>query len=157
MPYVGGRLEKAPLPNEEKHPVIVPHKHHVTELLIVHYHQKVVHSGVGITSREEVLSERLLGTALNVKDGIRAWTAVHVSFAERKSYTLSATIHQHRIDYFGPFLVKQRRSSVKRYGCIFTCLPSRAVHLEVSHSLDADSFIHTLRGFINWRGHLQRI
>ena len=51
-------------------------------------------------------------------------------------------------DYFGPFFVKQGRASVKRYGCIFTCLTTRAVHLEVAHSLTADSFINAFRRFI---------
>ena len=47
------------------------------------------------------------------------------------------------LDYFGPMYVKQGRSTVKRYGCLFTCLKSRAVHLEVVHSMTTDSFLMT--------------
>ena len=56
------------------------------------------------------------------------------------------------LDYFGPLYVRQGRSSVKRYGCLFTCLVVRAVHIEVVHSLDTDSFINAVRRFINLRG-----
>ena len=56
------------------------------------------------------------------------------------------------VDYFGPFYVRQGRSNVKRYGCLFTCLVVRAVHIEVVNSLDTDSFINALRRFINLRG-----
>jgi len=41
---------------------------------------------------------------------------------------------------------------VKRYGCIFKCLTIRAVHIEIAHSLDTDSFINALRRFIARRG-----
>ena len=56
------------------------------------------------------------------------------------------------IDYFGSFMVKQGRSQVKRYGCIFMCLTVRAVHIEIAHSLETDSFINALRRFITRRG-----
>ena len=41
-------------------------------------------------------------------------------------------------DYFGPYFVKQERKLVKRYGCIFTCLTTRAVYLEIAHTMTAD-------------------
>lgn len=61
------------------------------------------------------------------------------------------------VNCFGPLLVRRGRSAVKRYGVLFTCLQVRAVHIEVAHSLDTDSFIHALRRFIARRGQPQRI
>nr|XP_039264588.1 uncharacterized protein LOC120340408 [Styela clava] len=51
------------------------------------------------------------------------------------------------IDYMGPVLIKQGRSTIKRYVCVFTCMSSRAVHLEVSHSLETNSFLNALERF----------
>ena len=56
------------------------------------------------------------------------------------------------VEYFGPMVVKQRRNHVKRYGCLFTCLALRAVHIEIAYSLDTDSFIDALRRLIARRG-----
>ena len=55
-------------------------------------------------------------------------------------------------DCFGPFNVVYGRGNVKRYGCIFTCMSSRAIHLEMLHSSNADAFMNSLRRFIARRG-----
>ncbi|KAJ8019307.1 hypothetical protein HOLleu_42169 [Holothuria leucospilota] len=57
------------------------------------------------------------------------------------------------IDVFGPFYVKLGRSEVKRYGCLFTCLSIRAIHVEKLDSLDTDTFINAFRRFVSRRGH----
>ena len=83
----------------------LPNKHHVTDLIICHYHQ------VGHVGATQVLA------------GIRTpFTSVG-------------------IDYFGPLPVKLKRSRVKRYGCIFTCLTMRAIHIEESQDLSTYSFL----------------
>ena len=61
------------------------------------------------------------------------------------------------IDCFGPFQVRCGRSLVKRYGVIFTCLAIRAVHLEVAHSLETNSFLMALRRFMARRGQVKEI
>ncbi|XP_068209253.1 uncharacterized protein [Palaemon carinicauda] len=61
------------------------------------------------------------------------------------------------LDCFGPFLVKQGRSTVKRWGAIFTCLTSRAVHLEVIHTMEQDSFVNAIRRFVARRGPIKRM
>ena len=61
------------------------------------------------------------------------------------------------VDFFGPLFVKQGRSRVKRYGCLFTCLVIQAIHIEIAHSLDVSSFIDALRRFIAHRGRPEEI
>ena len=52
------------------------------------------------------------------------------------------------IDMFGALFIKQGRPTPKHWGFIFTCLTTRAVHLEVVPSLEADDFIGSLLQFV---------
>ena len=56
------------------------------------------------------------------------------------------------VDLFGPLYIKQCRKRLKRWGVVFTCLTTRCLHLEVVESADTDSFINSLRRFVNRRG-----
>jgi hypothetical protein len=56
------------------------------------------------------------------------------------------------VDYFSPFNVKRGRRREKRWCCLFTCLTIRAVHLEVTFSMDSDSFLCAFFRFVARRG-----
>lgn len=53
------------------------------------------------------------------------------------------------VDHFGTLAVKILRSNTKRWGCLFTCMSTRAIHLEVAGSLPTVSFIDVFKRFIN--------
>ena len=61
------------------------------------------------------------------------------------------------VDMFGPSKIKVKRSEVKRYGAMFTCLASSAVHIEISQSMTTDTFIQALRRLIARRGNVRQI
>ena len=67
------------------------------------------------------------------------------------------------IDFFRPILVKlskktrANQAKAKRYGVIFTCMTTRAVHLEIAGDVSSDSFILSLRCFIAHRGNVKNI
>ena len=53
--------------------------------------------------------------------------------------------------------MREGRKSLKRYGALFTCLVSRAVHVEVATSLSTDAFMNTLRRFLSIRGPIRQL
>ena len=60
-------------------------------------------------------------------------------------------------DCFGPIYVKDGRKELKRYGLIFTCMSSRAVHIEMLDNMTTDAFINGLRCFIAIRGAVRQL
>ena len=69
----------------------------------------------------------------------------------------SAPIIHCGIDTFRPIVVKLRRNEVKRYKAMFTCMASRAIHIEVTFNLDTDSFILALRRLVARRGNVRSV
>ncbi|CAB4017128.1 hypothetical protein pdam_00011563, partial [Paramuricea clavata] len=62
------------------------------------------------------------------------------------------------VDYFGPwYVIKEGRKEVKRYGALFTCMAGRAIHIDVTHSMETDSFIQALRRFTCRRGAIREL
>ena len=61
------------------------------------------------------------------------------------------------LDVFGPWQVSARRTrggvaNSKRWAVLFTCLTTRAIHIELIESMDSSSFINALRRFLALRG-----
>ena len=160
---VGGRLARSSLDVDSKHQIIIPKNHRVSALIINHYHTLSGHSG-----REYVLA--LLRRRYWITHGNSAVRTVLTRCVECKKIQgrvgtqKMADLPADRltpdkpvftyvgIDFFGPYMVKRGRAQVKRYALIFTCLAIRAVHIEITHSLDTDSFLQAISRFIARRG-----
>ena len=56
------------------------------------------------------------------------------------------------VDYLGPILIKQCQSRLKRWGCLFAFMVTRAIPLEQAESMDTNSFINALQRFISRTG-----
>ena len=166
---VGGRIDKAELPWETKHPIILDHGHDITRLIVIDYHRKLIHAGVEhvfnhLREKFWILRGRAEVKNCTVKCPLchrRRVKPMNQKMSELPAVRLAgvSTPFKHvGLDYAGPFQVRIGRNRVeKRYICLFTCLHMRAVHLEVAHSLEADSFIMALRRFQARRGNPVRI
>ena len=166
---VGGRLKYADLSEADKHPIVLPKKGHVTSLVIAHYHSLVEHQGRGMTHNKIRSSGFwIIGGASLISNFIARCTRcrkLRGPLQEQKMADLPEDQVQPAppfsfcaVDYFGPWYVKKGRRQVKRYGVLFMCLASRAVHLEVANSLTADSFINNAyRRFVGRQGPVRQI
>ena len=160
---VGGRLRNASLPFEVKFPVILPRRSHVTTLIIRYFHEKIKHQERGMTLNE------IRGNGYWIVGGTSAFGSYIWSCVVCRKMC-SAVVEQKMadlpedrlkpappftfcvVDYFGPFSVKEGRKEMKRYRVLFTCLASRAIHLETSTLLETDAFINALCRFTCRRG-----
>ncbi|XP_045063901.1 uncharacterized protein LOC121541769 isoform X1 [Coregonus clupeaformis] len=165
---VGGRLTRSALHPHVKHPAIVPKASHVSSLLIKHYHEKVHHQGRGITVNE-LRSNGIwvTGCSSAVASHIYKCTTCR-KYRRNTQEPKMADLPDERlemtppftycgIDCFGPFYVKEARKELKRYGLLFTCMCSRAIHIEMLDDLTTDAFINALRAFIAIRGNVRQL
>lgn len=163
---VGGRLRNADLPFSTRHPLLLPKKGHFVDLLVNDRHLKNSHAGcnalLAILQREfwilsgkrtirSVLFRclpcyRLRAPLMQPQMGDLPSDRVN----EARSFTGVAT------DFAGPFLVKtsllRKPRVVKAYLCVFVCLATKAVHLEVVGDLSTPAFIAALDRFVSRRG-----
>ena len=167
---VKGRLSNADIEENAKHPIIVPKEPLATTLLIESIHKSLGHCGREAMISNIKLKYYIIGCTKLVKTALKyclICRKVHGKpsaqfMADLPSDRVTGDrppFHSTGIDFFGPFMVTKGRGRAqeKRYGVIFTCLASRACHLEVAYSLDTDSFVNSLRRFISRRGPVRYI
>ena len=136
--------------------MILPKRHHVSQLIVRHYHESVAHSG-----REQTLCELrrmfwIIGGRGLVKKTIRGCIRCRKMNAKPLEQFMGSLPRPRLEAYHPPFTFTGVdwcwRGTAKRWGCLFTCLITRAVYLDATPSLETDDFIMILRQFISRRG-----
>ena len=165
---MGGRIRHSDLSVDAKHPVLIPKESPLATLIVRDIHQSTGHQGrnAGLAELRRQYWIPQAGTL------IRSVTSRCVTCRRYQARPLAqqmADLPPDRLsahhppfshigmDFLGPLEVKRGSSSVKRYGVIFTCSSSRAIHLEVAYSLTTDSCISAIRRFLARRGPVMSI
>ena len=148
---VGGRIKDSNLPQEEKHPILLPKKDHVTTLIVRHHHHMLHHAGrnhVLASLREKywivhgnAAVRRVIWFCVTCRKSKRPPEVQKMADLPNERIDQSAPFTNTGVDIFGPMYVKRGRSTVKRYGALFCCFASRAIHIEMCDSLET-GFLH---------------
>lgn len=166
MIRVGGRLQKSNLTFSQKHPFLLPSRHHVTDQIIREIHK--IHYHAGIQTTLCILRQRfwILNGRNRVRKVIRACTRCFRFDANTVEYRMgnlpsvrvceATPFANTGVDFCGPFYIKEKkyrnRTRIKVYICVFICMSIKAVHLEVVSDFSSDGFLATLRRFVARRG-----
>jgi len=166
--HVGGRLKRSHLDPGEKNPVILPRKGHITDIVVRHFHERVNHQGRGMTINEIRANGLWIIGLSSAVYRIVSKCVICRRFRSAPRGQKMADLPVDRlesvppftytgVDYFGPWLIREGRKEMKRYGVIFTCLCCRAIHLEIAAFLSTDSFLNALRRFMSIRGPVREL
>jgi hypothetical protein len=167
---VGGRLQEATetLDLPYIHPLILPKSSHVSSLLVRYYHDKMKHQGRHFTEGAlrsagfwivgaKRLVSSMIGRCFTCRR-LRGKTG-HQQMGNLPADKVnpSAPFSHVGVDVFGPWSVSVRKTrggsaNAKRWAVLFTCMATRAIHIEVIEEMTSDSFINALRRFVALRG-----
>ena len=148
---------------DSRFPVILPKDHPITALLLNSYHCRYGHA-----NRETIVNEvrqrfhifNLRSTVNKVmkkcqRCKVTKCRPLNPRMAPLPEERLTPFIRPFSyvgVDYLGPLETSVGRRKEKRYVAVFTCLVTRAVHLEVAYNLSTDSCILAVRRFVRRRG-----
>ena len=149
-----------------KHPVLLSRGGLITSVTMRYYHEKVAHAVRGITI-DEFWSQ--VYWIINCTSAVKSMISKCIDcrwFRGKVCQQKMGDLPSDRltqepaftycdINMFGPFLVRDGCKQRKYYGAMFTCMSSRALHIETTSSID--SFILASRRLINWRGNVRMI
>ena len=168
---VGGRIDQALLPYDHRHPFILPGDCFLALLIIRQAHVMTLHGGVQLTlatTRQEVW---LLNGRRAVKRAMKGCKGC-VLFAGRSTSQLMGDLPSFRlsptppfsrsgVDYAGPFPIRLTKSrgkgTMKGYICLFVCLVTRGIHLELAEDYSSEAFIAAFHRFTSRWGHCSEL
>ena len=154
-----GRQKHSNLAYNAKHPILLTAKHPVVQLLLERAHRDNLHEGTEYV--RNLLQQEYwiigIGNALRkiksrcIKCRHRNANPIHALMADLPRERLDEHVFPFTltgVNYLGTIEVKFLRRTLKRWCCLFTCLTTRAVHIEVAQSLDTESCLAAVTRFI---------
>ncbi|XP_042913376.2 uncharacterized protein, partial [Parasteatoda tepidariorum] len=168
---VGGRLDNASVPFDQKHQIILPKKSKLSKIYFHSLHRKLLHIGPqGLLSAVRLKFWPLGGHNLarqTVHQCVTCFTSKPFLSTQimgnlpSERVNMSPPFSVTGIGLCGPFTVKykhQRKGTLNKvYICIFICFSTKAIHLEQLTDLTSDSMIATLKRFTSRRGKCSKI
>ena len=160
-----GRLQRADLSDDTKHPIFLDKCHPLSTLIVWNCHARVMHGGVKETLTE-LRSKFWISRGRQFVKTVLSKCTVCKRFSSRPlSGPPPPPLPDFRVqeappfsfigvDHAGPLYLRNRE---KVWICLFTCCLVRAVHLELVPDLTAESFIRCLRRFSARRGVPQKV
>ncbi|XP_062599560.1 uncharacterized protein LOC134261107 [Saccostrea cucullata] len=166
---VGGRLRNLSAYASFKNPMFLPARHYVTTLIVRKLHSDVKHQGHHITEGHIRSSGFLIVGCKRLVSSVLHKCVTCRKLRKVPEYQKMSNLPENRlipgqppfsnvgVDIFGPWNIITRRTrggaaNNKRSAALFTCLVTRAVHIEVVEEMTSSSFINALRRFIAIRG-----
>ena len=148
--------------------LIVPPQHVITPVLVRKLHTRSGHAGCKylqslmqtrfwIPQGQAVVKRILDGCIICKRRNARQGSQQMAPLPEVRTKPGWGAFEAVGLDFFGPFYVRERRKTMKRFACIFTCMKSRAVHIELTEVRSTDSFMMALQRFIARRGQPKEI
>ena len=161
---VGGRIDKAPVSYDMRHPYLLPRKNPVSLLVAREKHRHAVHGGQIRTVTEIRRSYWIIGDMklarrvikeckLCIRNNAEAIKTLMADLPLCRVKPFTPAFYTTFVDYLGPINVKLNRNTVSRgYCAVFTCSVVRAVHLTCVQDLTTDAFLMALDRFVAIRG-----
>ena len=153
--HFGGKTKRSSLPFEAKHPIIMDSKEAIVKFFIQKCREICMHLGVEYTRNYMQHSCHIIRVRESLRNlafkcfecrrfravGLQPPMAVlpEVRFPDS---SLPAVFANVGLDYRGPFAVMHRDKKVKTYICLFICLVTRPIRLEIAEELSIDKCIH---------------
>ncbi|KRX34641.1 hypothetical protein T05_6672 [Trichinella murrelli] len=160
---VGGRLRLSDLDYEMKYPIILPKKHHVVNLIIDRAHSNTLHAGNNQTLTTLRQNFWILNGRAAVKGVLRNCVICkkqetrpfEQKMADLPKMRTSETFpfENTGLDFIGPLHIDREDGCTKVYICLFTCMVTRSIHLELLSDLSAERFIQAFNRFGSRRGY----
>lgn len=166
-----GRIQNSNLPEDVKHPIILPHKSHLTDLIIDDAHKKTLHGGpqlmltylrskYWIVSAKTLVRKHVHKCVICVRYAATIKPQFMGQLPPARVTPARAFLHS-GVDFAGPINLRISKGrgnrSYKGYICLFVCMVSKAIHLEAVSDLTAQGFIAGFKRFVARRGHVSEI